>query len=146
MSNIWKQPPVDIFRYTPPRVTTQTATTPSAAAEPAAPEPSVTSIPLGDTSSLHSLTDSEGKPIFLPDRIVLPLEVDPTGQAVTPVAVGSCESMSTLNMILSIVLVILISVLIMIGIKKYAEYHAAQRENDEENKTDEEIVDSEDGF
>jgi hypothetical protein len=112
MTNIWKQSPVDIFEYSgrsdmnTPKINTQ----------------KLQEKIMSDTSSLQPLTESTDFPIYPPDRIVLPIQVDSSGQLITPIAVGSCEAITKLNVILIMILMALIIAFIIISINKYTEY------------------------
>jgi hypothetical protein len=118
--NIWAQSPVDIFEFKPPK---------------SSPQPSITiPVSLSDTSPLQSITESGGEPIILPPDTVLPIRVDPSSEGIQTIsAVGSCKTVSIMNILLSVIFVILLTALIVIGVKKYIEY---QKPDDNEQEED----------
>lgn len=130
MANIWEQSPVDIFNLrTIKDIGSNSKSVP------------MVEIPvkLSDTSSLKNLTESET--ITLPDRIILPVRVDPQSElGITAVAVGSCSSMSLMNIILCVILVLLIASLIGLSIRKYQEYRNSINNAQEDEITLDEII------
>lgn len=130
MANIWEQSPVDIFNLRSIKsIGSNSQSAP------------VVEIPVkfSDTSSLKNLTESEN--IVLPDRIILPIKIDPQSElGITAVAVGSCSSMSLMNIILCVILVLLIASLIGLSIKKYQEYHSSINNIQEDEITLDEII------
>lgn len=133
MTNIWEQSPVDIFehRFIKP-IESLSQTVPKVEI----PVKLSDKLSLSDTSSLKDLTESEK--IVLPNRLIIPIKVDTMNETgITAVAVGSCKTMSLMNIILCIVLVLLIASLIVLFVKKYQEYQSSSKQNNQDVNIDE---------
>jgi uncharacterized membrane protein len=116
-NNPWEQPPVNILGQVGRIKTPETKTV------------EIRTAPITSTTSPLSVLSSDSSEAI----ITLPVTSSSNLQEeIIPIAVGSCESISVMNVILCLLLIILITVLVVIFVRRFTEY---QNESRDENNS-----------